>query len=67
MLAQDYWCHKYSYISYSHPDREDYIVSRFIDPTLRKLSVDVVRLAIDLAHMPTQQVKDYDFDPLSLN
>ena len=66
ILAQDYWCNKYSYVSYSYPDREHYIVSRFVDLQMRKLSVDVVRLAIDLAYIPPKHAEKLEFEPESL-
>ena len=63
MLAQSTYYNKYMYIPYTQRNRKDYIVSMYKNDALKKLSVDVVRMASDLAYLPIGQAKELNFDP----
>jgi len=63
MLAQSAYYNKYMYIPYTQRNRKDYIVSMYKNDALKKLSVDLVRMASDLAYLPIGQAKELNFDP----
>ena len=52
MLSQAKYYNKYMYIPYTIRNRKDYIVSMYKNQEIKKISVDVVRLASDLAYLP---------------
>lgn len=64
VLADPYYYLKYMYIPYTVPKRAEYIVSRFKDQDLRKLSLDLVRFVSELPYVPEERAKDFEFNPI---
>ena len=58
---------EYSYLPYKYPKRDLYTVSQFKDKSLKGVSFDVVRLAIDLAYLPDEKARDLNFNQADLH
>lgn len=62
ILSNPLQCAKYQYIPCIFPQRYTYVISQYKEKELRKLSIDIVRLAIDLPYMEPNRAKELEFD-----
>ena len=66
MLSSQTYCDKFMYIPHSLAHRSQYIVSMYKNSDLRKVSVELIRYASDLAYVPTEHAKSLEFNPEAL-
>ena len=58
ILSNSYWAEKYQYIPCVYPQRYAYVISEYRkNKELRKLSIDLVRMAVDLPYMDETRAK----------
>ena len=56
----------YVYLPYKYPKRDLYTISFYKDKSMRGVSFDVVRLAIDLAYLPDDKARSLNFNQADL-
>lgn len=66
ILTNPTYSDKFHYVPCAYNDRDQYIISDFADPWLKMYSTDIVRIACDLAYMPTAQALKLEFDEVSI-
>ena len=62
ILSNPYWAEKYQYIPCVYPQRYAYVISERKNKEDRKLSIDLVRLAIDLPYMDRKRAEKLEFN-----
>lgn len=62
ILSNPIYQYHYAYIPCRYPKRGLYAISEYKEKPLRKLSFDIVRLAVDLPYLPPKRARDLRFD-----
>ena len=62
ILSNPLCCQKYQYVPCIFPQRYTYVISNYKHKELKKLSLDIVRIAIDLPYMEQSKAKSLKFD-----
>jgi len=64
ILANPAYSDKYCYIACSMPNRSQFAISRKAEQEEKKLSLDLVRIAVDLPYLPKSVARDLNFNDL---
>jgi len=62
ILTNPFYSDKFMYIPCTYPERWDYTISKYADNYLKCYSTDVVRLAVDFAYMPRNEMEEIEFN-----
>ena len=61
MLANSEYANLYHYIPCIYPQRNDYVISEYVDTDIRMKQVELVRMICDLAYLDEARARDMDF------
>ena len=62
ILTNPFYSDKFLYVPATYPERWDYTISQYSDNYLKCYSSDIVRLAVDFAYMPINEMSEVQFD-----
>ena len=65
-LGNEVYYNKFMYIPYTMVDRNNLLVSMYKHPKMKRMSVDIVRVACDLAYFPLGRAHTLEFNPMYL-
>lgn len=61
MLANSEYANLYHYVPCIYPQRNEYVISEYVDKDMRMKQVELVRMICDLAYLDEERARDIDF------